>query len=76
LMANRVFLGLSVGNIPAKAGRISGILNRSTILAIPISSIISCMRILTKIRDDDVVSSSFMCTTWRTAQEIPSDARR
>jgi hypothetical protein len=75
-MAKRVFLGLSMGNMPAKAGRISGIRNRSTILAIPISSIISCMRILTKIRDDDVVSSSFMCTTCRTAHEMASEASK
>ncbi len=75
-MANLVFFGLFIGNIPANAGRRSGILNRSTSLPIPISSIISCMKILTKMRDEDVVSSSFMCTTWRTAQEIASEARR
>lgn len=75
-MAKRVFLGLSIGNMPAKAGLRSGILNLSTIRFIPISSIISCMTILTKIRDEDVVSSSFMWTTLSTAQEMPSEARR
>ena len=63
LIANLVFFGFVIGNISAKAGRRSGVLNRSTSLTIPISSIISIMKILTKIREDDVVSSSFMCTT-------------
>ena len=75
-MANRVFFGLSMGNMPAKAGARSGILNLSTNLLTPISSNISCIMILMKIREEDVVSSSFILTTFNTAHEIPSEARR
>jgi len=75
-MANLVFLGLSMGNMPENASFISGSLNLAAIFLIPISSMISCNRIFTKIRLEDVVSSSFMCTTWSTAQEMPSDASK
>jgi hypothetical protein len=61
LMAYRVLRTLSFGNISlyhsTKTG--SSVSNLSLSLAIPMASAISCTKILTKIRDDEVVSSSF-----------------
>lgn len=59
LMLNRVFLGLSIGNMPAKAGCRASSLNRSCSDFIPTPCARSSMRILTNIRLELVVSSSF-----------------
>jgi hypothetical protein len=61
LMAYRVFRTLSLGNkcwnASARTG--SSVSKRFFRLAIPIASAISCTRIFKKMREDDVVSSSF-----------------
>lgn len=59
LIAKRVFFGLSRGKRPAKYGCMYGSLKRSLSLASPRNSAISCIRILMKIRLDEVVSCSF-----------------
>jgi hypothetical protein len=58
LMANRVFLGLSLGNRPSKSCCMVGSRRRVLSFARPKNSAISWNRILMKIRLDDVVSSS------------------
>ena len=67
LIAYRVLRGTSRGNIPVYHPRCSGssVSNRSRSFAIPMASAISWTRILTKIREDDVVSSSFRWTADR-----------
>merc|ERR1719158_2700928 len=58
LMANLVFLGLSLGNKPVKCCAIEPSCIRLFILASPKCSHKSWNKILIKIREDDVVSSS------------------
>mmetsp|Transcript_23393 Transcript_23393/g.55388 ORF Transcript_23393/g.55388 Transcript_23393/m.55388 type:complete len:221 (+) Transcript_23393:734-1396(+) len=61
LIAYRVFRTLSFGNIPAYHSfrSSSWASKRCLTLVIPMASAISCMTIFIKIRDEDVVSSSF-----------------
>jgi len=62
--------------MPLQQSLISGSLNLSVKPLSPISSIISPQRILTKIRLELVVSSSFIFTTSRTAHETESVASK
>lgn len=59
LIANRVFLALSVGKRPENTSCMKGSLKRSLTSARPIISDKSCTRILMKIREEEVVSYSF-----------------
>ena len=59
LMAKRVFFGLSLGKRPSRDGCSSGSLRRSANDLIPRAATKSSKRILMKIREDEVVSSSF-----------------
>ena len=58
LMANLVFRALSVGNKPANMSFIYGSLNLSASFVSPSASLSSCVRILMKIREEEVVSCS------------------
>lgn len=69
-------LGLPSGKMFWKAVCMVGSANRSAIRLTPMSSMTSVKRILTKIRLDDVVSSSFMWTAWKTPHETASEAIR
>jgi len=59
LMLKRVFFGSSVGKMPVSAGWSSSVLRRSVNCFIPMPWARSSMKILMKMREDDVVSSSF-----------------
>jgi hypothetical protein len=59
LMLKRVLRGLSVGNIPASAGCRASSFILSDNFFIPTSEASSSIKILMKMREDDVVSSSF-----------------
>lgn len=76
LMLKRVFFGLSVGNMPASAGWRSSALRRSVSPFMPTPCAKSSIKILMKIREDEVVSSSFSLMTWKTCQPMASDASR
>ena len=66
--------GLSVGNMFLHAVLTSSSLNRSASVFKPILSIISCIMILMKIRELEVVSSSFILMEPRMTQEMASFA--
>lgn len=72
LMLNRVFFGLSVGNIPAVAAASSSLLSFSVSVFIPTPCARSSINILMKIRDEEVVSSSLSLMTWNISQLIAS----
>lgn len=76
LMLNLVFFGSSVGNMPVSAGCSSSNFMRSASPFMPRPCARSSIKILMKIRDDDVVSSSLSLTEWKTCQPIPSDVSR
>jgi hypothetical protein len=73
LIAKRVFLGISIGNIPSHALLISSSLNLTASSFSPNASIISPIMILTKMRLEEVVSSSLILTQFITVQEIASE---
>ena len=74
LMENRVLRGWSRGNMCSKYPCIDGSRKRAASAGRPSSDCISFMRILIKIREEDVVSSSFMYTTSKLAQLMLSVA--
>ena len=76
LMAKRVSRGFSRGKRPAKTSDMYWSLNRSRSVARPRCSASSWQRILTKIRDDDVVSSSLSRTYSRHVQGSASVSSR
>ena len=75
-MANRVSFGLSMGNMPRQDILTSGSLKRSATTFRPMLSVISWKRILIKIRELDVVSSSVSWMQSNTFHDTASDARR
>ena len=75
LIEKRVSRGLSIGNMLAYALCICGAANRAANSLRPSRDCSSANRIFIKIRDDDVVSSSFMCTASKHSQLMPSAAR-
>lgn len=72
LIEKRVLRGLSIGKMLPRNGSSALSWNRSTTFLRPIPSTISWNMILMKIRDDDVVSSSFILTVSSTVHEMPS----
>jgi len=76
LMLNLVLRGLSIGKMLIKDGWSWSAFMRSCNFFIPMDCVNSSNRILMKIRDDDVVSSSFMWMTDRTSQPMASEAKR
>lgn len=76
LMLKRVFFGSSVGKMPTKAGWSSSALKRSASCFIPTPCARSSIKILMKIREDDVVSSSLRWMLCNTCHPIASLASR
>lgn len=74
LIENLVFLGLSIGNMFWRYISRFGSLKRSVSFFKPIPSSTSWNMILMKIRDDEVVSSSFILTVSSTVHGIASVA--
>ena len=74
LIENRVSFGLPSGNMLAYASCIDGSLNRSASTLRPRCDCSSENRILMKMRDEEVVSSSVMCTASKHAQLMLSEA--
>jgi len=72
LILKRVFFGLSVGNMPVMAGASSSLLSFSVSVFMPTPCARSSIKILTKMRLEDVVSSSFSLMTCSISQLIPS----
>ncbi|WVZ23247.1 hypothetical protein V8G54_001791 [Vigna mungo] len=75
LMQNRVFFGLSFGNMDSKDSCIIGSFNRSFSSRIPRCSDNSWKRILINIREEEVVSSSVRRIYDKTCQgkaSVPS----
>jgi len=76
LMANRIFLGESLGKSPANQSAQVGSSSLEFNSFSPIISASSWNSILIKIREDDVVSSSVSLIIPKIAHGKASDARR
>jgi hypothetical protein len=74
LIANRVFCGSSVGNMPVRQSCSEGSFSRSTTSFWPSDAMSSSNMILMKIRELEVVSSSFSFITSKTVQLMASEA--
>lgn len=78
LMEKRVLLwsSASVGKTPVRLSCSMGSLKRATTSFWPKKDSSSSNKILMKIRDEDVVSSSFSLMTWKTCHPIASVASK